>query len=147
MPTPASCPWDASPTVPADPGNSVVLQCSLFVTSNNKNLVSNRSSRASRNKEPAWCHWRTCESTIDQARRCSRRAPHVFHLGKLNQSPNLRWLGVSRVDTLECVAHHRRRPHGLDRGSLFSVLAHWFRTRGRAASCAHLLSLPLPTTF
>src|SRR5215468_5032139 len=32
----------------------------------------------------------------------------VFYLRKLNQSPNFRWLGVCRVVTLACVAHHHR---------------------------------------
>jgi len=35
----------------------------------------------------------------------------------------------------------------LGRGFLFSVLAYWFRSSGRAAACADPLSLPLPTMF
>jgi hypothetical protein len=76
-----------------------------------------------------------------------RDLPRLFYLGKLNQSPDLRWLRVCRVDNLDCVAHHRRRSHGLGRGSLLSVLSYWFRTGGRAAACPDLLSLPSPTTF
>ena len=74
-----------------------------------------------------------------------RELPRLFCLAKLNQSPDLRWPRVCQVSKLDCVAYHRRRAHGLGRGSLFSVLAYWFRTGATAAACPDLLSLPSPT--
>ena len=71
----------------------------------------------------------------------------LSYLGKLNQSPDFRWLGVCLVGNLDCAAHHCGRLHGLDRGCLSNVLAYWFRVGGRAAACPDLLSLPSPKTL
>jgi hypothetical protein len=51
----------------------------------------------------------TFRNSSGKLRHVGRDPPRLFYLGKLNQSPNLRWLSIWRPGNLKCVAHNRRR--------------------------------------
>jgi len=59
---------------------------------------------------PALCFATVARPKHRSIAKFARDPSRLFYLGKLNQSPNLRWLSDCRVGNLKCVAHNRRRP-------------------------------------